>query len=182
MASIHTAAVDFDWFELPADAAARNEQFLHAAFDHSSAESFRVAPPEFDPLPVRTYTREPALDDANLFTDLDSEHPQRRVAAARAALVHDVPLSQNQQNKLLCNTVPDAIWFGTEISLRDKGLPSIDIAVDLLGQQDDYLIGIGDHLFDRANIHVDALCDYLVQQPRVSQKTAVAANKIAEID
>ena len=33
MANIHTVAVDFDWFEVPADAAQRNEEFLQTVFD-----------------------------------------------------------------------------------------------------------------------------------------------------
>jgi len=180
MASIHTVAVDFDWFEVPEDAVERTEQFLHAAFE--SDEPCKVDPPAFEPLPIAVYTGDPPLGEAEVLAGLDSEHPQERVAAARAALTQNIRLPQEKQSRLLQDPEPDVIWFGTEIFLRHDGAPAIDDIVHLLGQKDDYLIGLGDDLLVRSNLRTDALCEYLTQQERISSRTVVVARKIAELD
>ena len=181
MANIHTIAVDFDWFETPQDAVERNEAFLHTVSDATSAAA-TVSVPVFKPAPVRAYAGARPQSRSEILAAIESEFPQERVAGARAALIQDLKLPAEKQARLLCDAEGDAVWFGTEIALRDSAEVGIQSVVNLLGQQDDYLVGVGAQLLAQSRVTVDDLCGHLTEQPEISQNSVVVARTIAEQD
>ena len=182
MANIHTVDVDFDWFQAPEDAVERNEKFLHTVFDNKHSEPVTVSAPSFQPLPVKAYAGDALVHETEILQAIDSEHPQERVTAARAALVQDMSLPQEKLKSLLSDTEPDAIWFGMEIALRDSSEPDVESFVHLLGQKDDYLIALGYQMLAMSSVQVDSVFDYLVSQREITQDTAVAIRLIADMD
>ena len=163
MANIHTVAVDFDWFQVPEDAVERNENFLNVVFDSQGGEPSTVSAPAIEPLPVRAYAGDMPLAEAEILTSIDSEHPQERVAAARAALIQDVKLPQEKLKRLLIDTERDVLWFGTEIALRDVARVEVADFVQLLCQKDDYLIALAHRLLEQSAIRADSVFDYVVE-------------------
>jgi hypothetical protein len=182
MANIYTVVVDFDWFQVPQDAVERNERFLHTIFD-SQQKRVTMRAPVFKPLPVKAYTGEVSISDAEVLQGIDSDYSQERVAAARAALIQNLQLPPEKLRRLFYDTEPDARWFGLEIALRDAFEIAIENVIHLFGQEDDYLVGL---LYQRFNLSsrqvVDAICDYLMNQDEISQNLIVAARMIVELN
>jgi hypothetical protein len=178
---------------LPENAVERNEKFLHTVFSSQHTESVIMslprwnlslagAQPAFEPLAVKTYTGDASLSEAEILRAIDSEHYQERTAAARAALIQNIQLPQNKLKVLLRDTQADVLWFATEIALRHTPKIEVEDVVHLLGQKDDYLIGLGHQLLTQSGLVVDTLCDYLTSHQEISRDTVVAVSYIAEMD
>jgi len=181
MANIHTVTVDFDWFHVPQDAVERNEKFLHTIFENRE-KNMMVPPLVFEPLPVKSYKGEHPRSFAEALEELDSSHPQERVMAARAALTQNIQLPKETLERLLHDTETDVVWFGQEIALKDTNQIAVEYVFQLLGEQDDYLVGLGWQLLIRSTEQVEALCDYLISQSEINRKTLAVARVIAKLD
>ena len=146
MANIHTISVDRAWFDVPADAVAQNERFLHIVFDNQ-VKNVTVSTPTFEPLSVKTYTGDAPRSVAAVRAGLKGESWQERVAAARAVLIQNIQLPQDMLRQVFRDTHNDMIWFGLEIALRDAPSVAFEEVGHLLAWKDDYIISAVDHLF-----------------------------------
>jgi hypothetical protein len=182
MANIYTVAVDFDWFAVPSNAVERTEKLLHLVFDNGQSNPVTVSTPAFQPLPVKAYTGDALWNEAEILKAIDSEHPQERVAGARAALVQNIRLPQEKLKRLLYDTERDTVWFGMEIAMRDASSVKVEDIIYLLGQKDDYLVGLGHQLVAQSAIEVDSVIEYLTCQREVNHNTVVAVRLIADMD
>ena len=182
MANIYTVAVDLDWFQVPEDAVERNAGFLNAVFDSKQSNPVVVSAPAFELLPVKAYTGDAPLSEAEILQAVDSEYPQERVAAARAALIQNIRLPQEKLKRLFHDTEEDAIWFGMEMAMRDAASVEAEDFVQLLGQEDDYLIALGYQLIAQSVVEVDSVIEYLTGQGEINRNSVVAVRLIADMD
>jgi len=182
MANIHTVAVDFDWFQIPEGAVERTENFLNAVFDSRDGAPTTLSAPIIKPIPVKAYTGDNPMEKAEVLQAIDSEHPQERVAAARAALIQDMQLPQEKLARLLSDVEKDSLWFGTEIALRDASQVTVKDFVQLLAQEDDYLNALAHQLLGKSTVQADSVFEYLVSQEGITKDTVTAVVLMADMD
>ncbi|MFC1712131.1 HEAT repeat domain-containing protein [Candidatus Poribacteria bacterium] len=182
MANIYTVAVDFDWFQVPEDAVERNESFLNLVFDSSEAGPSEMSFPAVEPLPVRAYSGDTPLEESEVLQAIESEHPQERVAVARAALIQDIKLPQEKLKRLLTDSEADALWFGTEMAIRDAASIAVEDFVQLLCQKDDYLSALAYRLLEQSAIQAGSVLEYIAARKEIDQNTVAAVSLMAEMD
>ena len=184
MANIHTVTVDPDWFEVPSDAVARNEHFLNEIFDNDS-NGVAVSTPSFEPKPVRTYTGDPPVAEDEVLEGLKSPHDRTRVAAARAAVVQQLQIPGERLAQLFHDNEGDVLWLATEITLQQANMAmdvGIEGIVNLIRQNDDYVVGLGYQHFMQFTRQGELLVDYLFRQREIAPDVAVAARLLADLD
>lgn len=184
MASIHTVAVDFDWFRMPDDAVQRNEEFLNIVFGSAEPRQTILEVPELKPQPVKSYSGDAPVKQKELLDLINSIHPWERVAGARASLIQGIQLPDESLRKLFIDDEADARWFGIQIAMRSSTGDSLGIGdiANLLVEDDDYFVGLGYQLIDKSGIKSKELCQYIFNQDDVCPETATIAEVAAAID
>jgi hypothetical protein len=184
MANIHTVAVDFDWFNIPGDAVQRNEEFLNIVFANAEPARTIMEIPELKPQPVKAYSGDSLMGQSEIVDFIDSVHPWKRVAGARAALIQETQLPDKSLKKLFNDDEADARWFGIQIAMRSSTRDTLEIGdiANLLVKDDDYVVGLGYQLIDRLGVKSNELCRYIYSQDDVSPETARITEVTAEMD
>ncbi len=182
MASIYTARVDRDWFAVPTDAVARTEALLEAVLEQPEDQPLEVEAPPVVERPVANYVEVEPLPAAQIEADLGAAEAAVRVAAARAALVQGMALSESQRQRLFTDSEGDVVWFATQAVANRAERISIEEVAGMLSHSDAYLLGVGDGLLQRCGYGPADLCTYLVGRPQIDRTTAAIAMKLADMD
>ena len=173
MANLHTVAVDWSWFDMPADAKARNAAFLEALLTGGAGSE--SAPPVHARIQqdtVRAHHGEPSLPFLDISLGLRSADAATRVMAARAAFLRHLPLTHAEIAALLLDPVADVAWFGAEIARQGVDAPGVAETLHLSVQRDDYLHTLGRELL--ARISTPHLSAWLLAQQDITLSTSLA--------